>query len=447
MTALKIVIIGGGSYAWSPQLIRDLFNTPTLQGSTLVLHDIDPEPLEVVFALARKMLEAHDTGWRLHRTTRLAEALPGADLVLLTITTGGLEAMRADIEIPEQYGVYHSVGDTVGPGGLSRALRNIPVVVDIARQMNQLCPNAWLINYTNPMTTLCRAVTRETAIKTIGLCHEFVGVRRAILAVLDVANPDDLVARVGGINHLIWITDLKLKGEDVLARVGAALAPTAGPRPGAAPHVEFASLEDRHRVKHRLFEIFGALPAAGDRHVAEFFPFFLSEATGRGGQYGILRTSIAERYEWRATEKAYVQALLSGQADLQAFLADHSGEAAALIAAALAGGAPYTGVMNLPNRGQISNLPLDTIVETFGTVDASGARGLPFGDLPPAVYTIINRHVANQETVVEAALKGDRRLALQVLVNDPLMVNLDGVEEMLDEMLAANRPYLPLFFD
>ena len=171
MTALKIVIIGGGSYAWSPQLIRDLFNTPTLQGSTLVLHDIDPEPLEVVFALARKMLEAQDTGWHLHRTTRLAEALPGADLVLLTITTGGLEAMRADIEIPEQYGVYHSVGDTVGPGGLSRALRNIPVVVDIARQMSQLCPNAWLINYTNPMTTLFMAVSRVTSIKTICLCN------------------------------------------------------------------------------------------------------------------------------------------------------------------------------------------------------------------------------------------------------------------------------------
>lgn len=446
-TPLKVVLIGGGSYAWAPQLIRDLFTTPALQGGTLVLHDIDPEPLELVYTLGCKLLEAHDSGWQLQRTTSLAEALPGAQLVVLTITTGGLEAMRADIEIPEKYGVYQSVGDTVGPGGLSRALRNIPVVVDIAKQMSQLCPEAWLLNYTNPMTTLSRAVTRETGVNTIGLCHEFLGVRRAVQAILDVADPDDIVARVGGINHLIWITELMLKGEDVLQRVGAALSPVAGPRPGAAPHADFPSLMDRHMVKHRLFEIFGALPAAGDRHVAEFFPFFLSEAAGRGAQYGIQRTSIEERYQWRASEKAYLTALLAGEADLRAFLADNSGEAAARIAEAMAGGAPYTGVMNLPNRGQISNLPPDIIVETFGTVDAAGARGLPFGDLPPGVFTIINRHVLNQETIVEAALTGDRQLALQVLANDPLITNLDGAERMFDEMLVANRPFLPRFFD
>lgn len=443
---LTIVIIGGGSYAWSPQIIRDLITTPALQGSTLVLHDIDPEPLELVHTLARKLLTAHGSDWQLHRTTQLDEALPGADVVLLTITTGGLEAMRADIEIPESYGVFQSVGDTVGPGGLSRALRNIPVVVDIARRMRELCPQAWLLNYTNPMTTLCRAVTRETEIRTIGLCHEFLGVRRALLSVLDVADPEDLVARVGGINHLIWITDLTLKGEAVLQRAAAALAPTTGPRPGAAHDANFPSLEDRHRVKHRLFEIFGALPAAGDRHVAEFFPFFLSEAAGRGAQFGIQRTSIEERYQWRATEKAYVQALLDGQADLGAFLADHSGEAAALIAAAIAGGAPYTGIMNLPNQGQIGNLPRDAIVETFGTVDAQGVRGLPFGDFPPGLFNILHHHVVNQETIVDAALTGDRKRALQVLANDPLMINLDGAEEMLDDLLVANRRYLPRFF-
>jgi alpha-galactosidase len=280
MTPAKVVLIGSGSYAWAPQFIRDLITTPELQGSVIALHDIDPAPLERMHTLAQKLIASQGSDCRLEKTTALDEALPGADVVILTITTGGLEAMRADIEIPEKYGIYQSVGDTVGPGGLARALRNIPVVVEIARAMARCCPDAWLLNYTNPMTTLCRAVTRETAVRTVGLCHEFLGMRQTLQQMFD-ASPDEIEARVAGINHLIWILELKVRGQDAFPKLRELLSPAAGLRHGSAPGGDFPSLADHQRVKSRLFELFGALPAAGDRHVAEFFPFFLSEASGR----------------------------------------------------------------------------------------------------------------------------------------------------------------------
>jgi alpha-galactosidase len=167
MGSVKIVIIGGGSYAWGPLFIRDIVVTPALAGSTIVLHDINPTALDLVFALGEKVVRFNPSPFTLEKTEHLDKGLQGADFVILTITTGGLEAMRHDVEIPAKYGVFQPVGDTVGPGGLARALRNIPVVVDIARQMEALCPQAWLLNYTNPMTTLCRAVTRETSITRV----------------------------------------------------------------------------------------------------------------------------------------------------------------------------------------------------------------------------------------------------------------------------------------
>ena len=197
----KITIVGGGSYTWSPQFIRDIVVEPQLAGSTITLHDIDPQPLDLVHALGQKVVDACSGDHVLEKTLDLDEALSGADFVILTISTGGLQAMRQDLEIPEKYGIYQSVGDTVGPGGLARGLRNIPVVVDIARRLQALGPNAWLLNYTNPMTTLCRAVTQQTDIRTIGLCHEFRGVRRHLAALFGV-DETDIKASVGGINHL-----------------------------------------------------------------------------------------------------------------------------------------------------------------------------------------------------------------------------------------------------
>lgn len=438
MSTLRIVIIGGGSFNWTPEIVRDFITQPDLQGSTIVLHDIDPIALDLTFTLSRKMIAVQRSTCSVEKTLSLEQALTGADVVLLTITTGGLEAMRSDLEIPEKYGIYHSVGDTVGPGGLARVLRNIPVVIDIARRMEAICPNAWLLNYTNPMTTLCRAVTRETSLKTVGLCHEYFGGLRALRGLFDVP-AEAIETRVGGINHLVWLLGLKINGRDAWTELHDHAAKILRDGDRTSPAAGHVALHDRLMVKARLLQVFDAMPMAGDRHVAEFFPFFLSEAAGRGARYGVERTSIAERYRWRAEAEALIRDLLNGEEPLAAFLAGSSGEAAALICVALATGGSYTGIMNLPNRGQIANLPDDIVVETFGELTIAGARGLPIGDLPPAVLAVTERHVRNQELSVTAALTDDRTLALQALINDPLVTDIDAGERMLDELLDANR--------
>ena len=217
MTGPKITIVGGGSYSWGPLFVRDLLIAPALQNAEIVLHDVDAQALETVYSLGHAMVQQRGQG-HVERTLDLETALRGADFVILTITTGGLEAMRHDVEIPEKYGVFQAVGDTVGPGGLARALRNIPVVAGLAQKMEQLCPHAWLLNYTNPMTTLCRTVSKTSSIRTIGLCHEWHGVRDRLAAYFGVP-ASAFMPRIAGINHLPWLLDLAVDGEDYMPRL------------------------------------------------------------------------------------------------------------------------------------------------------------------------------------------------------------------------------------
>jgi len=442
MAQPKIVIIGGGSYQWGPTFLRDIFIHPQLQGSTIVLHDIDPQPLDLIYALGKRMIRLLASDSRIFKTLSLDEALQDADFVILTISTGALETMRVDIETPEKYGIYQSVGDTVGPGGLSRALRNIPVVVSIARRMEAICPNAWLLNYTNPMTTLTRAINQQSSIRTIGLCHELIGVRHRLASLYSV-EPSQIITNVAGINHLIWILTLTVAGEDGFQQFAQIAQDILEER--LTTGEPQASLSDHFHVKSRLFQIFGALPAAGDRHVAEFFPFFLNAESMYGRKWGVLRTSIQERYAWRQEARVFVESLLSNKIDPKPYLDHPSEEAAAPIIAAVAANGQYQGIMNLPNRGQIVNLPRESIVETYGIIDSTGARGVSSGPLPEGVQAIVARHIENQEMIVKAALSGDKKLALQALVNDPMITDIHNVEKMLDEMITGNRAYLPQF--
>ncbi|UCC51445.1 MAG: hypothetical protein JSV68_20410, partial [Anaerolineaceae bacterium] len=433
------------SYAWGPLFIRDLLAAPELAGSTVVLHDIDSGAMDLVYRVGQLAIKVGDYDFQLRQTGDLGEALSDADFVILTITTGGLEAMRHDLEIPTRYDIHQSVGDTVGPGGLSRGLRNIPVVVEIARQMENHCPDAWLLNYSNPLTTLTRAVNRESSIKSIGLCHEWLGVRHKLSLLFD-APEGDFQPRIAGINHLIWLLDLWLDGRCLMPDLRDMASKVLSGELDLDPDDQ-SLFADHGRVKARLLHLFGALPVAGDRHLAEFFPNFLNNATSYGQTYGVTLTSVGDRYGWRAADKAHLERILDGEVDIRPFLDNQSNEAAHSIISALATNRHYTGIMNLPNRGQISNLPHDVVVETYGIVNSSGAHGISAGDLPPAIHAIVNRHVSNQELIVEAALTGDRKLALQALLNDPLITLApEDVTVMLDELIEANREYLPLFY-
>lgn len=442
----KITIIGGGSYTWGPTFLRDIFATPELQGSTIVLEDLLPDRLDLVYALGRKMIEDFDLDFHLEKTLSLEAALQGSDFVILTITTGRLESMRPDLEIPARYGIRQSVGDTTGPGGLSRALRNIPVAAEIGCKVMEICPDAWFLNYTNPMTVLTRVLAMQ-GVKVLGLCHEWIGVREH-LAALFHTTPEKIDARIAGVNHLIWVTDLYVDGKRVWDELHV-MADKILSDEIKVDEDDSSVFADHARVKATLLKLYGALPAAGDRHIAEFFPHYINESTQWGANYEIRLTSIEDRQGMEMFAKTLIESVLRGETDLTPFMADVSTEAANQIIRAITCAEKYIGIMNLPNAGQIANLPRDAIVETYGVIDSTGPHAICYGEVPAGVQNILQHHVHQQEMTVEAALAGSRHLALQVLLNDPLSsrLTIPQVKEMLEELLEANRQYLPKFFE
>jgi alpha-galactosidase/6-phospho-beta-glucosidase family protein len=440
MTETRICFIGGGSYNWMPKLLGDLSLTPDLAG-TVVLHDLNPTALDDIERYGQRVFERNGSRFSIETTTDLDRALDGAEFVVVTITTGGLDTMALDLDIPEKYGIFQSVGDTVGPGGLSRALRNVPVMVGIAQAMERRCPDAWMLNLTNPLTVLTRAVTMTTRIKAMGLCHELFGVRGALMRWFD-ASVSDFEMRVAGVNHLIWILDMTIRGRDGLGMVREAAAdgrtPPLPPSRGAW-HEPFV---DRWKLKLKLFDLYGALPAAGDRHLAEFFPYFLLEETGQGADYGVQLTRIAHRRQQVSTAQATVRAAIAAS---EFPAVTRSPEATADIVSAISNGRSVRTIVNLPNTGQIDNLPRGAVVETLAEITSAGAFPHVVGALPHGVLSTLEPHVVNQELIVRASIEGNRQLALQAMVNDPLVHDLPKAEAILDELLAAHTEYLPQF--
>lgn len=440
MARTRICFIGGGSYNWMPKLLTDLALTRDIEGS-IVLHDISQPAMDEIQRFGRKTVSKGGANWDIETTTDLDRALDGAEFVVVTITTGGLDTMALDLDIPEKYGIYQSVGDTVGPGGLSRALRNVPVMAGIARAMQRNCPDAWMLNLTNPMTVLTRVVGMTAPrLKVVGLCHELMGVRGGLIRMFG-GTPADFEWRVAGVNHLIWLLEMTIRGQDGLAMVRefvAAGRPLPIPTARGAWHEPFT---DRWKLKLELFQLYGALPAAGDRHLAEFFPYFLTDATGRGEDYGVLLTTIAHRRQQVATARAAVQAAIAEEVPELT----RSHEATADIVSAVANGRSMRTIVNLPNTGQIDNLPRGAVVETLAELTPAGAFPLTVGALPPGVLSTLQPHVTNQEMIAVAALEGDRQLALQAMVNDPLVPSLQIARSMLDELIEAHKEFLPQF--
>ena len=441
----KIVIIGGGSYSWGPTFMRDIFGTPELKGSTIVLHDISEARVDLVHALGQKMIQDFGLDYHLEKTLSLDDALQNADFIILTITTGRLESMLPDLEIPAKYGIKQSVGDTTGPGGLSRALRNIPVVAEIGRKVMEICPNALFLNYTNPMTVLTRVLAMQ-GVKVVGLCHEWIGVRENLAKIFNTL-PERIDAKIAGVNHLIWVTDLYVNGKRVWEEMPVITGNILN-NELKVDEDDTSVFADHAKVKSTLFQLYGALPAAGDRHIAEFFPHFINESTNWGADYDICLTSIEDRHGMEMFAKMLIESALNGETDLKPFMADVSTEAANKIIRAITTNEKYIGIMNLPNTGQINNLPENAVVESYGVIDATGMHAITYGDVPAGVQNILEHHVRQQEMTVEAAMNGDRGIALQVLLNDPLSgrLTIPQTKQMLDELLEANKVHLPRFF-
>jgi alpha-galactosidase len=452
----RIVVIGGGSFQWVPKLFCDLVNTPSLAEAEIVLEDIAPEPLADMTEFAQSMVTRAGTGMKVSSTTDQRGALEGADYVVVCISTGGFASMTHDLAVPERHGIKQSVGDTVGPGGVSRALRNIPVMVGIAREMEDVCPDAWLLNITNPMTTLCRAVTRETEIATVGLCHEVTMAQFTLSQLLD-ADFRAFDLTVTGVNHLPVITAMKVGGDDGFELLRALLADADG-RGDEPVHLPEGLGHEQHsfggqfkkrdllasnRVKFSLFERFGVLPAAGDRHLVEFFPGFLTEESGWGRRWGVGLTSIADREAWQGYYKAEFAELRAATEVPQT----PSGEIVAPLIDAFLRDKTRHFPLNLPNTGQCPDLPDGPVVESMVTADANGLRGRDTATAPPVLAEWLRRISASQEATVEAALTGDREKVVEAMLLDPLAgrTDFDHLVQMTDELIDATKPWLPQF--
>ena len=448
--SIQVTIVGGGSYQWAPELMADLFGTPSLAGMHLVLQDIDPSPLPKMEALAQKVNDALGAKATIAATTDQKAALEGADFVIVCISTGGFRSMAVDLDVPAAHGITQTVGDSVGPGGINRALRNIPVLVGIGRTMEEVCPEAWLLNITNPMTTLTRAVCRETSIKTVGLCHE-VGNFCMDLAIALKRPMEAVQSSVTGVNHFPVLTSLEVDGTDGFDVIRGLVDEVGGlsslaPYPGRPEAEKFSKLDfaQRHLLKLNLLERWGSFPAAGDRHIAEFVSFALTPESDWGATYNIELSPISRREQHQTEYVADVDAWLAGTKDLQTW---QSGELPSPLIDALLTGAPFEAPVNIPNAGQAPDLPADVVVESICVIDGEGIRGRDRSALPGPYAEIVRRHTATQELTVQAALSGDRAQAAQAFALDPLAGrgDLRQIDAMVDELLAGTEEWLPQF--
>jgi alpha-galactosidase/6-phospho-beta-glucosidase family protein len=437
----KIAVVGGGSYQWGPKIILDVALKMELRGGTLVLHDINAEALDDMFDWGEEALNQADADLQLEKTLSVEDALEGADFVVLSISTGGLDATALDLGIPAQYGVVQTVGDTVGPGGHFRALRNIPVVVEIARTMERICPDAVLLNLTNPLTALTRAVTKATSIRAVGLCHELFSTLSMLSKMFDA--PEEAInVRVAGVNHFIWVTEVSVRGRDVteeaFRRISGgeareiALADAAGDKD---------PFENTWGFRTELCGLYGYLPAAGDRHLCEFVPGYLSDEKERE-RLDLRITTVDVRRERLAADRERVRRMVRGGEPIPT---GPSREEISDIMAAVWTGEDSVNIVNLPNAGQIRDLPLGAVVETYGALNGTGASGIVFGELPPPVAALVHPHVFNQEATVQAGLTGDRDLAFRTFVNDPLVASQADARALFDEMFEAHSAYLSQF--
>lgn len=435
---LKIAYIGGGSRGWEHTLMRDLALCPELNGE-IRLYDIDMEAARQNQSLGNWLQGQPGvlSSWQYRLAASLGEALDGADFVFISIQPGSLDLMEREIAIAEEHGLYYPVGDSTGFPGLMRGLRSVLIFEKFAHAIARYCPAAWVINYTNPMTVCARTLTRaEPALKVFGCCHEVFNAQEILAEVVQETRQldqrparDQIKVNVLGINHFTWFDEARFGEIDLLALLRQHLA-----EPGVRRFYTQAEVEqendwfvDFRQVKYELFERFGLLAAAGDRHLCEFLPGLISSPQELF-HWGIIRTPVSYRKQRYIDSPRLIRSYLSGETP---FDLRPSGEEAVRQVKALLGLGDFVTNVNLPNAGQVINLPLGSVVETNALFSLDSVRPLLAGSLPPGVHGLIATHVHNQEALVEAAMTRNADLAFQALVNDPsITIPLERAWEM-----------------
>jgi alpha-galactosidase len=442
MSDKGFVLIGAGSTVFTPGLLRDITSSEVFDDYTVHLVDLNGEAAETMAAIGRRLAAQQGSGVRFEAHTDRRAALPGARFVTTTIAVGAATGWRADLEIPARYGIRQTVGDSVGPGGVLRALRHIPELVAIARDVADLAPQAWLINYSNPLTANVRAITQQSGVRAIGLCHGTMHTKAALAKALGLGS-DAVHTLFAGLNHLCWLLDIRSGDTDLYPRLRGLVSVHAG-----GPDALSSRDEGVHAaVSADLLRTFGRYPAPGDRHVAEFFPGYLSRGDSGELPWGLQGgQDMTSEY---IGEKSRLWDDLRAQADGTAPVgasASQEAERLVSIAAALLGDRDTVELaVNLPNNGKIPNLPATSVVEVPAVVGADRITGLGVGPLPPAIAAVLTARADQQELTVRAGMTGDRDTAVQALTLDPLVGDARTATAILDDAVLAHAPYLDRF--
>lgn len=435
----KITIIGGGSYGWAFGFIRQFADVENNNEYELVLNDINEEALNIVFSAGMKYIKDNKSGLILRKIMNLNKAIDSADFILVTISTGGLETMKNDLEIPEKYGVLHTVGDTVGPAGWSRAVRNIPVFYDIGERVKKYAPDAWLLNMSNPLTILTRVPNKCFGIKSVGMCP---GVEEMVKTLVEMAGLDPAAAKadftVSGIDHGSWFTKLHADGIDILEKLKE--------KGYYRSDDKFSSNNENNndpfssRAVFAVWREIGYMPSICDRHSVENWPWFLLDKKKKLG-FSLQRTTIEDRKKnLQAAKKLHVD-YIAGKKEMPG--AGHGSDPVPEVVFALNGHKRLMWASNYPNIDQIPGLPEGAVVETRCFFDAAGVHPL-VSPMPNVLKTLVLPHVLRQEMIIDIALHGSFDELVSLMTTDPLCsrIPFGKCREMTRELLEANKKYI-----
>ena len=443
MTGPRIVIDGAGGWVFPVELSRDVLAFPALSRSSLVLYDIDSQAAERTRGFVQQMIDDARSTATVEVAPDLATALRGADVVITVFQVGGIEAYAHDILIPREYGIDQTVGDTLGPGGVFRGLRTVEALREVAEAMLEICPDAWLLNYANPMSINCWA-TDLLGVKVVGLCHSVQGTAELLARELEVPI-DDVTFECAGVNHTAWFTTFSRGDEDLIPRIRHVMRARHVDRTIPLLPRSDDAYESIERVRTELMMLTGYFHTESSHHASEYWAWFrktpqlTSEYLDRRWDYLEICRSVDSDY---TNEDVVNEARRTGPT--------HGGEFAAPIVDSLVTGTLRVVYGNVRNGSSIENLPADACVEVACVADSAGVRPTRYGTLPSACAALNEAQITVQRLAVQAAMSGDRDLVHAAIALDPLtsaVLTLPRIHEMVDRMLEAEAPWLPRFAD
>jgi alpha-galactosidase len=430
----KVTFLGAGSTVFARQLITDILHIEGLDEGTIALVDIDQRRVEMAHQIAERLVERSGKHWRVESSIERRDVLAGSNFLVNTIEVAGLANVRYDFDIPMKYGVNQCIGDTIGPGGIFKALRTGPAWLDILHDAEELCPDAWVLNYTNPMSILMLAALTATKMRAVGLCHSVQGTSKQLADYLQVPY-EELEWQCAGINHNAWFTTLRHQGEDMYPRLRA--------------RAQLAEVYEQDPVRFEVMLHFGAFVTESSGHFSEYVPYFrkrpeLIKQYCREGYLGGTGFYVNNWPTWRADNERQINEMLSGIREIPY---QRSHEYGSFIIEGITLHRPTVIYGNVRNTGLIDNLS-NGCVEVACLVDRHGVRPTHFGPLPEQLAALNRAHMAVHQLVSQALLERDKEAARYALLLDPLTAAVCSpveISAMFDEMWEAQRPYLQAF--